>query len=216
MRTLIPLFALAALLSACADDSGAPVPTPLMTPTAPAQSVIIYVLTPSQVPGYTRTTDSTLNSGAVADEKSDPGLAARLDSYGFIHGATSAYAPPPSVADPVFTDINSDALLFGSAAGATSYYNEEANRINTAPSKGTLDFLGGLPSQHVDTMVAYASSQPPQGGEQVDRAFIALMRTGRVVTEIFARGVSAARTVAGAFLPLVTAEQRLLARSPNG
>jgi hypothetical protein len=213
---ILLLFVLATLLAACADDSGAALPTPLTTPTPPAQAVIIYVLVPSQVPGYTRTSDSTLNAGAVADAKNDPGLAARLTAEGFIHGATAAYAPPPSVATPVFTAINSDALLFANAAGATSYYTEEANRVNTAPAGGTLDFLGGLPQQHVDSMVSYSSSQPATNGAEVDRAFIALMRTGRVVTEIFARGASASATVASAFLPLVTAEQQLLARPPNG
>jgi hypothetical protein len=216
VRRILLLVALAAFLTACADDSGAPVPTPLMTPTPPAQAVIIYVLNPSQVPGYTRTTDATMNSGAVADEKNDPSLAARLDSDGFVHGATSAYAPPPNVAGTAFTDINSDALLFSSAAGATAYYNEEANLVDTAPVGGTLDFLGGLPHQHVDSMVSYASSQPPTNGDQVDRAFIALMRRGSVVTELFARGASTTATIASAFLPLVTAEQQLLARPLNG
>lgn len=216
MRRVLLVFGLAALLTACADDSGAPVPTPLMTPTLPAQAVIIYVLNPAQVPGYTRTSASTLNAGAVADAKNDPGLAGRLGAEGFIHAATAAYAPPPNTSDSAFTDINSDALIFGNAAGATSYYTEEATRINSVPTGGTLGALGGLPRQHIDNLVAYASSQPPQSGDQVDRAFIVLMRTGRVVTEIFARGGSAAGTTANAFLPLVTAEQQLLATSPNG
>ncbi len=216
MRRVLLLVGVAAFLSACADDSGAPLPTPLTTPSPPAQAVSIFVLRPSQVPGYIRTSDTTLNAGAVADAKNDAALAGRLRSDGFIHGATAAYAPPPNVAQPAFTDINSDALIFADAAGATTYYIEEANRINTTPSGGTLDALGGLPRQHVDMMVAYSSSQPARGADQVDRAFITLMRTGRVVTEIFARGASPLATTASAFVPLVSAEQQLLARSPNG
>lgn len=216
MRRVLLLFGLAALLSACADDSGAPLPTPLMTPTPPSQAVIIYVLSPSQVPGYTRTSDATLNPGAMADQKNDPSLAARLTADGFIHAADAAYAPPPNTSNPTFIDINSEAVLFGDAAGATAYYAEEANRITSLPTGGTLDSLGGLPYQHVDDLVAYASSQPPTASLPVDRAFIALMRTGRVVTEIYAAGTSAAATTATAFLPLVTATQQLLARSPNG
>ncbi len=216
MRSAFFLSAVAALLTACADDSGTPLPTPLTTPTPPAQAVTIYVLRPSQVPGYTRTAERTLNAGAVADAKNDASLARRLTGEGFIHAATAAFAPPPNVADPPFTDVNSDALLFADVAGASAYYREEANRIDTAPVGGSLDALGGLPSHHVDAMLAFASSQPPRTGDQVDRAFITLMRTGRVVTEIFARGASPATTTAAAFLPLVTAEQQLLARSPNG
>jgi hypothetical protein len=216
VRRVLLLCGLAALLGACADDSGTTLPTPLMTPTPPAQAVIIYVLSPSQVPGYTRTSDSTLNPGAMADEKNDPSLAARLTAEGFIHGADAAYAPPPNASTPTFIDINSEAVLFGDAAGAMAYFTEETNRINSVPAGGTLDALGGLPRQHVDDMVAYASSQPPTASLPVDRAFIALMRTGRVVTEIYAAGTSAAATTATAFLPLVTAEQQLLARSPNG
>jgi hypothetical protein len=188
----------------------------LTTPTAPEQAVIIYILNPSQVPGYQRISDLTLNAGAIADQKGDPGLAARLTAEGFIHGARASYAPPPKVATPSFVAISSDALLFGDPTGATSYFSEEANRINSVPRGGTLDALGGLPRQHVDNMVAYASSQPPQGGSSADRAFIVLMRTGRVITEIFARGSSTATTTAQAFLPLVVAEQTLLARPPNG
>lgn len=216
VRSVLLLFGLAALLSACADDSGAGVPTPLMTPTPPAQAVTIYVLSPSQVPGYTRTSDATLNAGAVADEKNDASLAGRLTAEGFIHAAAAAFAPPPDTTSPTYSDINSEALIFNDVAGATSYYIEEANRINSVPTKGTLDALGGLPRQHVDAMISYASSQPPSTGQEVDRAFIVLMRTGRVVTEIYAVGASAANTNATAFLPLVTAEQQLLARPPNG
>jgi hypothetical protein len=178
--------------------------------------VIIYVLTPRQVPGYQRTSDLTLNAAVLADQKGDPGLRTRLASDGFIHGARADYAPPPNAAPLAFTAITSDALLFNDAAGASSYFTEEANRVNSIPKGGTLDSLGGLPRSNVDAVVAYASSQPPQGTDQVDRAFIVLMRTGRVITEIFARGASKSATTATAFQPLVVAEQTLLAKSPNG
>lgn len=215
MRRLLLLFVLAMAVSACADDSGAPLPTPLTTPTPPALSVIVYVLVPRQVHGLTRTSEGTLNAGAVADEKNDQGLAARLTAEGFIHGAEAAYSAPPAAIDPTFTAVTSDALMFTDATGARAYYSEEANRINSIPSGGTLTAMSGVPRQHVDTMIAYASSQPPPKGDEVDRAFIVLMRTGRLVTEIFARGASSANTTAAAFLPLVTAEQQLLAVSPN-
>ncbi len=216
LRIALLIAGLGTALSACADDSGAGLPTPLMTPTPPAQSVIIYVLSPAQVPGYTRTHNATLNAGAVADEKNDQALSGRLTAEGFVHGATAVFAPPPNTSDATFTVINSDALMFTDAAGATAFYTEEANRINSVPNGGTLDALGGLPRQHVDTLVGYASSQAPQGADRVDRAFIVLMRTGRVVAEIYARGASPDKTNATAFLPLVAAEQQLLARSPNG
>src|ERR1035437_5680958 len=158
--TLLLLGLGALLLAACGDDTGTFLPTQLAVPTGPAQSVTIYLLTPSLVPNYKRTSDLTLNAGA--------------------------------------------------------YFKEEAARLNSVPQGGTLDALGGLPGQHVDDVVAYASSAPPIGGAEVDRGFIALMRTGRVVTEVFARGGSAANTNARAFLPLVVAEQTLLAQPPNG
>lgn len=215
-RYLLATAVFACLLTGCADDAGTQTPSPVTTPSLPAQAVIIYVLTPAMVPGYTRTSDLTLNAAALADQKADSALPARLAADGFVHGARASYAPPPSVATPAFTAINSDALLFTDAKGAQAYYAEEAGRINTAPTGGTLDSLGGLPQNHVDALLAFASSQPPQGGDEVDRAFIVLMRTGRVVTEIFARGASAAATTASAFQPLVTAEEGLLARPPEG
>lgn len=214
--TLLLLGLGALLLAACGDDTGTFLPTQLAVPTGPAQSVTIYLLTPSLVPNYKRTSDLTLNAGAIADQKGDPGVTARLVSDGFIHGGRAEYAPPPTVGNPTFNDITSDALIFNDAAGAQAYFKEEAARLNSVPQGGTLDALGGLPRQHVDDVVAYASSAPPIGGAEVDRGFIALMRTGRVVTEVFARGGSAANTNARAFLPLVVAEQTLLAQPPNG
>lgn len=216
MRRFLLALAAALLLAACADDAGVPTLTPPPTPSLPAQAVVIFVLKPSQVPGYARTADQTLNAGAVADTKNDPTLAARLIKDGFVHGATDSFAPPPNTISAAFGLITSTALLFNDAAGATLYYDEEAGRIDAAPPGGTVAPLGGLPSAHVDTMLALTSEQAARTDTPVDRAFIALMRTGRVVTELFANGTSAANTTAGAFLPLVTAQQTLLARSPEG
>ena len=218
MRRASVLLALlgALLIVACGEDTGTFLPTQVGAPTGPAQAVTIYLLPRSMVPGYQRTSDLTLNAGAIADQKGDPALSGRLVSDGFIHGARAIYSPPPRVGKTTFNEISSDALIFNDAAGAHSYFAEEAARLNSVPPGGTLDALGGLPHQHVDELVAYASSAPPFAGAEVDRGFIALMRTGRVVTEIFARGGSAASTNARAFLPLVVAEETLLAQPPNG
>jgi hypothetical protein len=217
VRRVLPIVVvLAAILAGCGEDAGGVFATPVPTPSPPQQAVIIYVLIPSQVPGFKRTSEFTVNAKTLADQKGDQGLTYRLGTYGFVHGARANYAPPPATNALAFSAISSEALMFNDAAGATKYFAEEAKRVNQPPPGGTVDPLAGLPRQHIDDMVAYSATQPPQGGDAIDRAFIVLIRTGRVVAEIFARGASPTATTVDAFTPLVSAEQTLLARPPDG
>lgn len=213
VRRLLLLAALVLAVCACGEDAGTQSPTPLMTPTPVAQSVITYVLPPGDVTGMSRTAEGTLNAGAVADVKNDQTLPQRLAAWGFIHGAQAEYSAPPFQSQPQFTVLTSIALLFDSARGAVAYYTEEANRINAIPPGGTLTALD-VPQSGVDTLIGYASTQPPANGDPVERAFIVLMRHGAVVAELFASGSSPANTTASAFLPLAVDQQRQLRQAP--
>lgn len=203
------------LLGGCGEDLGAPTPAAPLTPTPSSQAPAVYLLVPRQVPGYKRTTDRGLSAAQVVAEKNDPSLRQRLSADGFISGAQVAYAPPRNGAPAAFTVVIEDALIFGDARGANAYFREERSRIAVRPANGTIDSIRGAPTRNTSALAAFAAEQAPQGSDEVDRAFISLIRSGRVVVELFARGAHASSTTQAAFLPLMSALEDLLA-TPAG
>lgn len=199
------------LLAGCGEDLGAPTPSAVLTPTPRSQAPAVYLLAPRQVPDYHRTTDRGLSAAQVVAEKNDPSLRQRLADDGFISGAQVAYAPPRNGAPTAFTVVTEDALIFGDARGASAYFTEERNRIAVRPPNGTIDSIPGAPTRNASALAAFSAAQPPQGSDEVDRAFISLIRSGRVVVELFARGARASSTTQAAFLPLMNALEDLLA-----
>lgn len=197
----------AALAAACAPDTP-PSPTPAQL------AARVYTLEPRQVPGYDRTTDSAISPQTLADQDNDPGIATRLDAEGFSDGAIQIYSAPTH-ASPPFATLSFQAIIFDDATGASAFFGEEQARIDHAPARGTISPLEGLVGSGVDQIVGYDSTQPsaePTGPTQ--RAFIALMRKGRVIVEAYGyAGPNSA--VPGDFIPYVTAEQELIQQPPQ-
>jgi hypothetical protein len=198
------LLAAAMTLAGCDPGTG-PSPTPAQL------AARVYVLSPQQVPGYTRNTDNTINPQTLADQDRDPALASRLQSWGWRDGALAIYSPPKNnPAGLPFNTLSSQAIIFSDAAGARSFFSEEQRRINVTPPHGTIAPLAGASSSGVDDIVAFDSTQPSSNpGEGNQRAFIALIRKGQVVIELY--GFAGANAVSpNQFLTDVTIEQELI------
>ena len=208
-RLPLPLLALGVLLCACD-----PAPTPSPTPAQLAARV--YTLSPQQAPGYTRGTDNTITPQTLADQDNDPALAARLTALGWRDGAIEVFAPPQnSTAHLPFVTLSSQAIIFDTAAGASSFFSDEQKRIHTAPARGSITDLAGVSPSGIDALVAYDSTQPSANpGEGAQRAFIALLRKGQVVVELY--GFAGANPVTPRdFTVLITAEEELLQTPPQ-
>lgn len=197
------------LLSACGGDTSLNSPTPSPTPLSLA--AVVFVLKPAQIPPpLTRTVNTALNPQLLADQRSDPGIINRLGADGFQSGARAIYSVSQAQATGNFSNISCDALLFSDAHGATAFYADEAARIGAKPANGTLTALT-VPTSDTDQLVAYDSVlNPTQAGDVASRAYIVLSRRGTVVSEIFASATSTS-VAPGAFTPLVSAEESLLA-----
>jgi hypothetical protein len=209
LRWILTASVLAASLCGC-DPDVAPTPTPAQV------AARVYVLSPQQMRGYQRGTDNTINPQTLADQDKDPSLAARLVDEGWRDGVLDAYGPPKgNPAGLPFDTVTAQAIIFSSATGAATFFRDERKRIDVPPAKGTIADMAGVPAGSVDEVVAYDAFQPSANpGEARQRAFIALLRKGQVVVEVYAFA-GANPVTPSEFVALVTAEQELMQTPPQ-
>jgi len=197
------LIATAVAASGCDPDTP-PSPTPAIL------AAHAYVLVARDVAAYAQTADSTVTAATLADQHHDAALQGRLTSLGMLDGAIAIYAPPKKATTILpFQTISSQAVIFSGAAGAATFFSEEQQRVHRAPAGGTIAPLVGAPNNSTDDF-AYDSSGAPTGtAEPPQRAFLALMRRGQVVVELFAASGPNSASPSD-FIPYITAQARLL------
>jgi hypothetical protein len=200
------LISLSALTISGCDSST----TSLSLPNIPTLAARLYTLQPSGLPAYTRDVDTPLTPAVIADQLQQPNLQQVLINDGMVSGDEAEYAPQSGQAPP-FDTINSQALVFNDASGATSYFAGEQKRIDVAPNGGTIAPLQ-VSTKVADASAAYFSTVP--AGTSTDRAYIFLARKGRVLVELFGHPKAGAAADSG-FQDLVTMQDKLLATSPD-
>jgi hypothetical protein len=175
------------------------------------------VLRPDQMRAYTRTQDSSVSAGTLADQEGDQSLVATLQKQGLEMGARVAFADPSRGAPATpFATVISQVLFFHDAAGATTFVTDETKRRAQPPQGGTLTPLDSLPLGGADSIVGMAATLPAQStGQPPSRAVFALIRRGRVVAELLGGGPTATATDAQ-FVALVTLQEQQLASKPTG
>jgi len=163
------------------------------------------------MPTYTRTQDSTVDAGTLADQESDPSLEATLKSEGIEEGARVSFSDPNRGGAPTpFATVISQVVFFHDATGATAFVADETKRRSVPPTGGTLAPLDGLPLGGADSIVGLAANTPAQSADQPpSRALFALIRRGRVVAELLGGGPTATATDAN-FITLVQLQERQL------
>jgi len=184
--------------------------TSLSLPNIPTLAARLYTLQPSGLPSYTRDVDTPLTPAVIADQLQQPNLQQVLINDRMVSGDEAEYAPQSGQAPP-FDTINSQALVFQDAAGATSYFTGEQKRIDVAPNGGTIAPLQ-VSTKVADASFAYFSTMP--AGAPTDRAYIFLARKGRVMVELFGHPKAGAPADSD-FQGLVTMQDELLATSPD-
>jgi hypothetical protein len=206
---------LGAVLAACGDSPPSPYPssTPAATPLALAPQTM--VLRPDQMKGYTRTQDSTVDAGTLADQEGDQSLAATLKTQGLQVGVRVSFADPSRGGAPLpFATVISQVLVFKDTAGATAFVADETRRRAQPPQGGTLSPLNGLPQNGVDSIVGMAADTPAQStGQPPSRAVFAIIRRGRTVAELLGGGPTSTATDAN-FAALVTLQEQQLSSAP--
>ncbi len=211
-RIVVAALMLGGLLAACADTNpSSPYPqTPPATP--PALAPQTMVLRPTQLSGYLRTDDSTVDASTLADQETDQSLVATFQHEGLQVGARATYADPNRGAAPTpFATVISQVLFFRDAQGAGSFFTEEQKRRDTAPPGGTLAPLT-LSQGTADAIVGIAATVPPQtGGDPPSRALFALIRQGRFIAELLGGGPSTTATD-DRFAALVALQEQQLAQ----
>jgi hypothetical protein len=214
-RILAVVLAAGGLLVACSDDHPAsPFPvTPGPTPVQLAPQTM--VLKPSQLPGYVRTGDSTVDAGALADQEGDQSLLGTLMRQGLQIGARATFADPNRGGEPTpFATVISQVLFFKDAQGAASFFSDERKRRGKAPDGGTLSTLADLPTGGADDVVGMAVSLPAQAScDPPARALFALIRRGAIVAELLGGG-NAQTATTDRFVALVTVQEQQLSARP--
>lgn len=201
---------LGGLLAAC--DSGNPTsPFPQTpNPTPPSLAPQVMVLQRSQLPAYTRTDDSTISAGTIADQENDQSLYTKLLQEGMQVGARATYADPNKGAPPTpFATVISQVLLFRDVQGATAFYNEELQRREQKPDQGTLAQLT-LSQGSADAIAGLVVTVPADtAGDPPSRALFALIRQGRYIAELLGGGPNTTATD-DRFAALVTVQEQQL------
>ncbi|GAC1341449.1 MAG: hypothetical protein NVSMB29_11900 [Candidatus Dormibacteria bacterium] len=214
LRALHVLLAGAALVILAACDSGD-------IPGAPASSAAVspaghrapnaYLLRVDQLVGYKRGGAQNVDPGTLADQENLPSLKEELRRQGFDSGARERFVDPgrDGPTQP-FATIYSQALFFHDQAGAGAFFAAEGRRRDVPPAAGTLTPLTALPSTGAEQFLALEVDAPASagtGGPQ--RAFLALMRRGSLVIDLFSQGDPATATVEN-FRALVVAQEKQL------
>lgn len=201
-------------LAAC--DSSPPSPYPPATPTPTPLSVApqTMLLRPDQMRAYSRTDDSSVDAGTLADQESDQSLIPALQKQGLQVGARATFSDPNQGGTPTpFVTVISQVLFFNDAAGATAFVADETKRREVAPQGGSLTVLDTLPLGGADSIVGMSADSPAQSsGQPASRALFAIVRRGRVVAELLGGGPSDTATVANFDPILALQEQQLTAK----
>lgn len=202
------------LLGGC-DEGNPPSPLPVTPDTSPHDpSPSTYLLRSDQLPGYRRSASETLSAATLAAAAGDPGLARTLEGFGFRIGARFTYQPPAPTAALAFQQVVSLAELFATADGASRGDSEARRRERQAPSGGgAVDDVAGLPSGGVDDLVVYRSTSST-AGTGTQQSFLAILRKGRVVVELFAGGDPGTAT-RESFSAVLASQELQLAGAPG-
>ena len=211
-RCAAVLAVAAALLAIAACDDGSPPPAPVpLTPNPSPVSLLpsVWLLRADQMSGYTRSHSSVLNPTTEASDANDPTLAGTLQGEGFVQGARWEYQPAHPNSGLPFLQVVSQATLFGSSAGAGDNAGLEARRNDQPPSDGgTITTVTDLPTPAgVQSFVVYRSTSTLNSDTAT--SWLAIMRRGRVVAELFAGGAPGAATEQAFSALVATAASRL-------
>lgn len=194
-RTLVVTLALGAALTACGGDNP-PNPYP-GTPTPASLAPQSMVLRPTQMTGYKRTEDITVDANILADQASDQSLVGTLTKQGLQQGVRVTFSDPNAGAAPTpFVTVICEVLVFKDAGGATAFFGDEKGRRAQASQGGTVAPLDGLPTAGADAVAGLVATLPPQSADQApSHALFALVRRGRVVAELLGSGTTATATL---------------------
>ena len=207
--------ALVALSVAGCDDAAAPRPPVPLTPNpSPVQyQPSVFLLRSDQMAGYHRSGSEALSPAAVASEAGDPSLAPTLTAQGYVQGARWTYQPASPGSGLPFLQVVSQAALFAASDGAARNETLERMRNDQPPSNGgtisTVTDIATPPG--VDTLAVYRASSTLNGDNAT--SWLAVMRHGRVVAELFAGGTPTGATQA-AFTQLLAQQAARVADAP--
>lgn len=206
----------AALAAAGCDDTPPPSPVPISPGPLVEATASVFLLRSDQMAGYRRSDSTVLTPTIIGNSENDPDLARTLTAQGYQTGARWTYAPPnPGVALP-FLQVVSQASIFGTVDGATSDHGTEAARQKRTPEGGgTVTRVTDLPTIGVDALTVYVTtSGTSASGGPAEQSFLAIVRRGRVVAELFAGG-DPARATEAAFRSVLLAQEQRLADAPT-
>ncbi|HEV7678052.1 MAG TPA: hypothetical protein VGQ42_05755 [Candidatus Dormibacteraeota bacterium] len=194
-RVLAAALAMSAGLVACGGDNP-PNPYPA-TPTPASLAPQSMVLRPTQMTGYKRTEDVTVDPNTLADQANDQSLVGTLTKQGLQQGVRVTFSDPNAGAAPTpFVTVISEVLVFKDNGGATAFFGDEKGRRAQASQGGTVGPLDGLPTAGADAVAGLVATLPPQSADQApSHALFALVRRGRVVAELLGSGTTSTATM---------------------
>jgi hypothetical protein len=213
-RRALAAAGLAALvaLAACDDTGGNALAIPATpAPTASAPLPEAFLLRNDQMPGYGRNNSRVLTPDILASEANDPALGRTLSDQGFLEGAEWTFSPPlPGAPGQPFSQVVTRASIFKDAVGAGRNVETEKQQSDRTPSNGgSIMPVTDLPAAGVDSLTVYVAET--SSGSSSGQVFLAIMRHGRVVAELFAGGDPATATEKNFAALLLLAEGRLAA-----
>ncbi|HEY6380144.1 MAG TPA: hypothetical protein VI316_13290 [Candidatus Dormibacteraeota bacterium] len=211
-RRALVAAGLAALVAVAAcDDTGGTTPAIPAAPAATASAPLpaAFLLRNDQMPGYGRSNSRVLRPDILATEANDPALATTLIDQGFLEGAEWTFSPPqPGAPGRPFGQVVTRATIFRDAAGAGRNVETEKQQSDRAPSSGgSITVVTDLPATGVDSLTVYVAETA--NGAVSGQVFLAIMRRGRVVAELFAGGDPTTATEKNFAALLLLAEGRL-------
>jgi hypothetical protein len=210
-RTALTAVALLSALIIAACDDTAPAAGVPATPNATASSPLplVFLLRPDQMRGYTRSNSRVLSPDIVAADASNPTLAKTLSDQGYQEGAQATFSPPQqNPAGLPFGQVVTQAAIFTDAAGATRNVAMEKVARNQLPTNGgSIRPVTDLPATGVDSLTVFVAESTD--GSSAAQSYLAIMRRGRVVGELFAGGDPTTATEKNFSALLLVAESQL-------
>ncbi len=204
----------ATLVAAACDDAAPASPVPL-TPNASPVALLptIYLLRPDQMAGYKRSNNKTLTPAIVAASDGDATLEKTLTDQGYTMGAQATYNPPAPHSGLPFAQVITQAAIFTDATGASRNDDTEKTRQDQLPAGGgTIATVTDLPATGLDALTVYVATS--SDGTSSAQSFLAIMRRGRVVAELFAGGDPGTATEKN-FAALLALQEQQLATNPS-